>query len=383
MISKSEKTKISIITPLFHGKTYLSRLSDVINQAADMARRIADVEWVLSNDDPLDPISWDDINNSTDVNVNIVQTEKNHGIQGARVIGLNSSKGDYVLFLDQDDEIAKNWIVSQISSIGQADAVVCDCMFDGVPFYNGWDRPPLAECITKDYIVTKKNGFLPGQVLIRKSSIPQLWKERWLSWNCCDDQYLWICMYANGAVFKGNMDTCYYHNVSADNQSRNLPVRYQSNKEMIDIIREEGVLSNDEIRALEASRDSETIIFLKQHYSLRRKVDVLHRILSFHENNEELSKLLSINVSDKVAVYGADLGVHVSGLLRREGIGVECIVDRNAASLDLPFPTVTIDTIPRSVSVIINTLIAEKDKVNMKLNDMYPGIRVINLDQII
>lgn len=44
--------KVSIITLLYRGRKYVNNLKTMIEAAAKMASDIAEVEWVISNDDP-------------------------------------------------------------------------------------------------------------------------------------------------------------------------------------------------------------------------------------------------------------------------------------------------------------------------------------------
>ncbi len=204
----SKKELVSIITPLYYGKKYIKDLLQMIEKNSIEAKDVAEIEWVISNDCPDEHI--EDICNSF-FDIVVLNTDENVGIQGARVKGLNASSGGYVLFLDQDDFISDDWVKSQLECIGDNDAVVCDCEIDGMPVYNNGIIPALSVCVTKEYNLSVRHGFIPGQVLIRSKKIPELWKKKWLKYNCCDDYYLWLCMFATCCTFGYNPRKLYKH----------------------------------------------------------------------------------------------------------------------------------------------------------------------------
>lgn len=62
----------------------------------------------------------------------VIKHKKNSGIHQARVTGLSYCTGDYVLFLDQDDVLKDNAIVSQMRTIikNKADLVICNAYME-------------------------------------------------------------------------------------------------------------------------------------------------------------------------------------------------------------------------------------------------------------
>ncbi len=375
--------KISIITPLYKGTKYLPDLSKMIEACAKKASDIAEVEWVISNDDPKDPL--EDSVLVEGVNVKIINTDINRGIQGARVTGLNASQGEYVLFLDQDDYIAPEWIESQLEHIGDADAVVCSATRDGEKFYDTKVRPSLEVCITKEYNISDNWGFIPGQVLLRKDSIPGLWKNRWLKWNCCDDYFLWLLMFAKGCRFEINPDVLYDHRSTGTNQSSNSFEWYKSTLEMIELLKDNKVLGNVEIEKFTEARQKLFDESFMDKAWCNSKLDILNRILQLYERDIKIgSKLHSLFGSDiKIAIYGAAIGKHVYERLIREGINVECFIDQNADNLVLPIPAYVRETIPKDIDLVINTLIRYEEETKEYVEELYPGVSVIHIKELL
>lgn len=158
---KKNNVDISIIIPIYKGKKYIKKQ---ILQIEDSAREVKmNLELVLVNDFPEEPL--DEGVSSDKIRIAVIQTDTNRGIQGARVTGLNSARGKYVLFLDQDDIISPDYFKSQLESIGDADVCVCDCIVNGKNRYGGW-KPSLNESITKKYNIEVGCGFTVGQALI-------------------------------------------------------------------------------------------------------------------------------------------------------------------------------------------------------------------------
>lgn len=372
---------ITIITPLYKGKKYLDNLRDMIELNAKNAKYICNIEWIVVNDYPEEFIG--EINTTDLVKTTVINNKVNKGIQGSRVTGLKASKGEYILFLDQDDEIAPEWVVSQSEKIKDADAVVCDCIFDGKPYYNFGNVPSLEECIKKDYNISEKCGFVPGQVLLRKEAIAEVWKTRILSWSCCDDRYLWLCMFANNKKFKTNNETFYIHNVSGNNQSWVTPVRHRSHLEMLNIVKEERLFSPDEEGKLSDSIERETLFFLEDRDFLRRKMNIYKNILLFKEYEYYLSKKINGIKNERIAIYGMEIGKHIYLKLKDEGIIPVCIIDRNAKKNVEEIPIFLPDEIPNDVSLVINTIIRDEKKVSDFIKKKYPEIKILKIEDLL
>ena len=254
-MSNIRKTTISIITPLFKGKLFIKSLLEMIEGCASTALDYAKIEWIVSNDCPEEEIEFNDDPKS--FMVTVLNTDVNRGIQGARVRGLEAATGEYVLFLDQDDWISANWVRSQLEHIGDADACVCSATRDGKKFYDTIQRSSLDICVTKEYNISDNWGFIPGQVLIKREAIPELWKNKWLKWNCCDDYFLWLLMFAKGCSFAMNRDVLYDHRSTGSNQSMNTFEWYKSTQELIEILEEENILSETEMQQFKMARQKQ------------------------------------------------------------------------------------------------------------------------------
>lgn len=99
---------ISINIPIFKCEKYIERcLNSIINQT------YKNIEIILVNDCTTDnslEIINHFINNNPDFKFSLIHHEINSGLSVVRNTGINHSKGDYIYFLDSDDDITPNCI---------------------------------------------------------------------------------------------------------------------------------------------------------------------------------------------------------------------------------------------------------------------------------
>ena len=86
----------------------------------------ANIELIIVNDSPYDIVEIPKI--KIDFSFKIIDHEINSGIQQARVTGLKACSGDYVLFLDQDDVLVDDALLSQVRVLiaHNAEMVICN-----------------------------------------------------------------------------------------------------------------------------------------------------------------------------------------------------------------------------------------------------------------
>lgn len=117
-----KESLVSIIVPVYNVGPYLKRCIDsVLNQS------YLNLELILIDDGSTDesPVVCDDYANK-DSRVHVFHKE-NSGSSDARNMGLDNTKGEYVLFVDADDYISSDMLDTMIKLMsGQTDVVVCD-----------------------------------------------------------------------------------------------------------------------------------------------------------------------------------------------------------------------------------------------------------------
>lgn len=103
--------KISIVIPVYNVEQYIVRcLQSVVSQ-----KNIQDIEVILVDDCGTDnslALAKEFLADYPCVDCRILHHTKNGGLSAARNTGLRAAKGDYVYFLDSDDEITSDCMVA-------------------------------------------------------------------------------------------------------------------------------------------------------------------------------------------------------------------------------------------------------------------------------
>ena len=234
-------TAISVIIPYYQGQRYLPELLSMMERNAEIFRNETgkEIEVLLVNDSPWEnPEEHQNLqeNNERSFRLSVLTNPENSGIHATRVNGLRAAEGEFIQFLDQDDRIADRCLLSQYKAIGEADFVIGNG-YDGEwnggkhPFYSSTSAQAAAGNINCQYYY---NNLIrsPGQVLIRKSSIPAYWSEQIMKNNGSDDAFLWILMLCSGARAAINEEFVYEHVYTGENTSSNNEAMLRSQMEV-------------------------------------------------------------------------------------------------------------------------------------------------------
>lgn len=230
---------VSIVIPFYHGNKYLNQIMSMMRNNSNRSQKNGiDLECVIVNDSPDDDVQL--VIDDFPFTVQIVNNQVNMGIHKTRIHGLEKCKGDYVLFLDQDDYISDDFIVSQVLAIGTSDFVVSNGYIQEM---DGRKRPifnSLAHqrcCLNLDYHYGYTNPIIsPGQVLLKRSVIPDEWKKHFFTHNGADDHYLWLLLLENGQRGTLNEKCLYTHIATGTNTSLNVDEMCKSNMELVDLM---------------------------------------------------------------------------------------------------------------------------------------------------
>ena len=127
MNNKCEK-KISIITPSFNQEKYIGRcIRSILDQSIDKSK----YELILINDGSDDKTGFA-MNLFVDPfkdNVKILENDINKGLPYSLNKGINESKGEYIVRVDSDDFVNKNFLLfleSYLDFNPEVNAVACD-----------------------------------------------------------------------------------------------------------------------------------------------------------------------------------------------------------------------------------------------------------------
>lgn len=230
--------KISVIIPFYHGNKYIDNLIKTLEKAINIVEDFCEVEVIIVNDSPDCEI---DIKYDYKINIIITFNDKNHGIHYSRVKGLLHSKGNYIVFLDQDDSVDEKYFISQLSALSEADIVICNGVFqDNRVIISDNEKKRIED--KYGYAESLKDIVSPGQALIRRKAIPREWIDNIMNENYCDDAFLWLLMKNNNKKFVVNKEMLYRHVEHGNNSSLNFSNNIKAMSELKCIINEKNLL---------------------------------------------------------------------------------------------------------------------------------------------
>lgn len=353
--------RLSVIVPFYQGHKYIVDLIKMTEACTNRLNDQSTVELILSNDSPKEEIVKRNVSDIVDVVV--INTDINRGIHGARVEGLSHCTGDYIVFLDQDDKISPDYFRSQIAALADADAVVCRARENGQEVYNR--TVPFMKTIDYENMVSIGNTIVsPGQVLMRKEAVSDIWKRNLLKNNGVDDWFLWICMMRQGCLFALNEDILFEHRIDGSNLSWNSGKMLLSEKEMLEIIKAKALLDETMLGKLEHVIESEQqryICFLEKYRAMFFLYDKWMHLECYKEC---LSKYLYQQEIRKVAIYGMGyIGKQLVDRLKGTEILVCGAIDRNAGFIDSEVPVMRIGEFDKKPDLIIVTVIENTEKI--------------------
>lgn len=369
MFKSSER--IDVVVPIYKGQHYIKGIIRQLEGCLERMDEAIDIGLVLVNDDPDDSFNSDYF--SDRIEILAVETEQNEGIHGARVKGFSYCRGDYAVFLDQDDKVSPDYFRSQLAALGEADAVVCRAANGGRQFYDCDKQFEKLISITNMFSVG--NGILsPGQVLMRRAAVSQFWKDNILRYNGADDWLLWLCMMHEGKHFAINQDTVYEHTLNNGNCSGSTLRMYWSERNMYEILEEKKYFDEAHLGLLRLAIYQGLENRLKELDKLKNAMEIYDKWLEAGIKNKSIVSYLKSEGCYKVAIYGlGKMGIRLYQEIKAE-IDVVCFVDRNANYLEADIPVYMPDEIIPQVDLIIIALGDRENKILENVSEMidYP-----------
>ncbi len=153
----------SVIIPIYNSEKYLKRCIDSV-----LAQTAADLELILVDDGSKDK-SGDICKEyaENDKRVKYIRKE-NAGVSAARNTGLDNAKGEYIGFVDSDDEIKSDMYQSLLECAYKNDAQIVIC--DAVTVYSdGKTEEDTLPCFDASKSIDREN-LTPEQMLFSAGS---------------------------------------------------------------------------------------------------------------------------------------------------------------------------------------------------------------------
>lgn len=234
---------ISVIVPFYNGNQYLEKLLKNLDTNAKNLFTCTNTktEIVLVNDSPwIEPVYSAD--NYSFLDIVLLTNEQNSGIQKSRINGINKASNEYIILLDQDDELSNDAFLSYYDILKEKDydliisngVLELDYEHSEPIFGSEWDHN-LA-CNPKAYLKIRDFIASPGQCLIKKTKIPTYWMENVLVNNGTDDYLLWLLMFNENVTIQKNMKQIYVHKFTGQNLSNDNEKMRKSEDELIQIL---------------------------------------------------------------------------------------------------------------------------------------------------
>jgi glycosyltransferase involved in cell wall biosynthesis len=123
----TQETLISVVIPTY-------KRAHIVKYAIDSARAQThkNIE-VLVVDDGSPDDTESVVRSIPDERIRYIRHEQNKGLPGARNTGIRVARGEYVAFLDDDDQWRRDKLEVQLKAVGDFDAVLSTAVVDGMP----------------------------------------------------------------------------------------------------------------------------------------------------------------------------------------------------------------------------------------------------------
>lgn len=399
MLQEENGMDISIIIPLYKGQKYIERLMQMISANylyMDMYRECK-LEVIFVNDFPDQAIEIQE----KIFSVKVYSNSSNQGIHQTRVNGIEQARGNYVIMFDQDDLIRDNYLYSQWSKIRESKADFCVCKGWSSRFRTIGNQKEYAVRINDlEHYFTMGNPIMsPGQVIIRRESIPEEWKENILNKNGADDCFLWTLILLHKGRFVVNEDFLYYHTPERTSDSISSNAMTDSLIEMIEILKGLDYLS--EKREKQCRQQMVERNLINGHvpditedipvHSMKR----LHYIIKFRKlfycmldwnrlksEGKSIERFLQTNGYYSIAIHGiGEVGELIYEELKDSSIEIKYAIDRSALDFEGQLSIMKMEDELPKVDLIISTVFGDTKDILEQLKSRSKS-SVLRLDQI-
>lgn len=190
----------SIIIPFYKGEIFYPFLIDSIKKAILFCNEdlisfeiITIIDSIESSFDTINQIVNDCFCKIKNVNIVTIKNEKNIGVAGSRNTAISISKGDYLHFIDQDDNILEMFYKELIPLLDNYNFV----LYNGMVYYTNkkynehklyYIKPSIS------VIGLLKNDFIrsPGQVVLSKKLLKNNFFPEPINYKGADDRFFWL-----------------------------------------------------------------------------------------------------------------------------------------------------------------------------------------------
>lgn len=221
-VEKEEPFKISIIIPTYNAESYISEcLDSILNQT------YKNLEIIIVNDCCTDN-TMNTINDYNDERLKIINHDTNKGAGASRRTGIESSTGDYVITIDSDDWLSRDFIEKLVDKAVETES---DIISGGITVvhrdnYEEIKRfyPRTSEGVQKINDYNNKKIIFLNNKLVRRTMYDQ---TPYCTWRYCEDTpvVLKLLYHANSVSYA---DTQGYYYRQRDNSICHKVSQYET-----------------------------------------------------------------------------------------------------------------------------------------------------------
>ncbi len=377
---------VSVIVPVYKGNCYIPNIIHMLEENWKSVNKVENVgiELLFVNDFPAEKLKVDRewIKN---ISCSVIENKQNQGIHFSRVQGLLHAEGDYIFFLDQDDEISRVYIREQLNALGSYDAIICNGKnFSQLIYKNAIELKKAID--VNEYKKGYNRIVSPGQVLIRRKVIPVEWIDNILKNNGADDYFLWMLLFCKNYKIGIHKKVLYCHLISDENTSKNGTGMNASVFEMIEKMRYLDYLTKEETEEIRKSRApfaDKKEMSIEAYRKEKSYKEMLELWMQLRERGISVDKFLSKKHLRNIAIYGGGIfGRHLYHELKRSNIQVNCFLDQNR-NVEIPgIKTIFPGEELGSLDAIIVTPFMEYEQIRKQLSKFYP-CNIISLGAVL
>ena len=168
-MQQKERPLVSVVVPIYNVEDYLRQCIDSI-----LSQSYSELQVILVDDGSPDGCGEIiDAYAEKDRRIECIH-KKNGGLSSARNAGKTAARGDYIVFIDSDDYIHKQFIEVLLDDIAGNDADISTCYFDSF----------IKDCNDADIMISDK-----PQSFTREEAIREMYRNDSFGWNAWNKMY--------------------------------------------------------------------------------------------------------------------------------------------------------------------------------------------------
>lgn len=215
--------KISVIIPCYNQGAYIEEtITSVLNQT------FQDFEIIIVNDGSTDPDTNTYLKNLKKPKTKVIFT-KNQGVASARNTGIKEASGDYILPLDADDKIGKEYLEKAVQILDKdlnITLVYCEAeYFDGKK--GSWRLPEFSF----DRLLMNNIIFCSG--IFRKKDWEKIGGYSENMVHGYEDWEFWISLLENGGNVYKIPEILFYYRIKKESRTISLMTNKENELKMI------------------------------------------------------------------------------------------------------------------------------------------------------